>query len=87
VSVMDYVSRFLELLLQVLTFCILLRAILTWITPGQTNPLTKVLFQITEPILAPLRKIIPQFGVADFSPLVAVIILQLIMFLILPLLK
>ena len=86
-SVMDYVSRFLELLLQAITFCILIRAIMSWITPGQTNPLTKVLFQITEPILAPLRKILPQFGVVDLSPMVAVIILQLIIFLILPLLK
>ena len=86
-DVLDYVRRFLVLLLQALTFCILIRAIMSWVTPGQTNPLTKVLFQITEPILAPLRKIIPQFGVADFSPLVAVVILQLIIFLILPLLK
>jgi YggT family protein len=82
---LDYLRRFLELLLQALTFCILIRAIMSWITPGQTNPITKVLFQITEPVLAPLRKILPQSGVVDLSPMVAVIILQLIIFLVLPL--
>ncbi|MFC1900459.1 YggT family protein [Chloroflexota bacterium] len=84
---MDFIHRFLELLFQALTFCICIRAIMSWIMPGQTNILTKVLHQITEPILAPLRKIIPQFGVVDLSPMAAVIILQLIIFLILPLLK
>jgi len=40
--------------------------------------LTAILFRITEPILSPLRRIIPRFGVLDFSPLVAIILLQLI---------
>ncbi len=86
-SFLDYLSRFLELLCQALTFCICVRAILSWITPGQTNILTKVFYQITEPILAPLRRILPQFGVVDLSPMVAIIILQIIIFFLLPLLK
>ncbi len=84
---LDYLRRFLVLLLQALTFCILLRAILSWITPGQTNPITKILFQITEPILAPLRKILPQFGIIDLAPMVAFLILQLIIIFVLPLIR
>lgn len=70
--------NFLELLCEVLTLAILIRVILSWISPGQTNILTKILHQITEPILAPLRRIIPRVGVMDFSPLVAIVLLQLI---------
>jgi YggT family protein len=70
--------NFLELLCEVLTLLILLRAIISWISPGQTNMLTNILYRITEPILAPLRRIIPRVGVLDLSPLVAVILLQVI---------
>jgi len=69
---------FLELLCEVLSLVILVRTILSWISPGQTNILTKILYQVTEPILAPLRRIIPRFGVMDFTPLVAIVLLRLI---------
>ncbi len=42
--------------------------------------LANIIYQVTEPILAPLRRIIPRVGVLDFAPLVAVILLQLIIF-------
>ena len=70
--------NFLELLCEVLSLVILVRTILSWISPGQTNILTKILYQVTEPILAPLRRIIPRFGVMDFTPLVAIVLLRLI---------
>ena len=70
--------NFLELLCEVLTLVILLRVIMSWVSPGQTNMLTKTLYQVTEPILAPLRRIIPRVGMLDFSPFVAIILLQII---------
>ena len=75
---MTFFFRFLELLCEVLTLVILIRVILSWISPGQTNMLTRFLYQVTEPILAPLRRIIPRIGVLDLTPLVAVILLQVI---------
>ncbi|MFC1920423.1 YggT family protein [Chloroflexota bacterium] len=84
---MDFLFKFLDLLFQALTFCICVRAIMSWITPGQTNIITKVFYQITEPILSPLRRILPSFGVMDLSPMVAVIVLQVISLFILPLLR
>jgi len=68
----------LELLCEVLTIAIFLRAILSWFSPGKTNTLTNILYQVTEPLLVPLRRIIPRVGMLDFSPLVAIILLQLI---------
>ena len=75
---MTFFLRFVELLCEVLTLIILLRSLMSWITPGQTNLFTQVLFQITEPILGPIRRIMPKFGMVDFSPVVAIVILQII---------
>ncbi len=74
---MTFLFNFLRLLCEALTLAIFLRAILSWISPGQTNMLTNILYQVTEPILAPLRRIIPRVSMLDLSPLVAIILLQL----------
>lgn len=75
---MTFLFNFLGLLCEVLTLAILVRVILSWFSREATNMLTNMLYQVTEPILAPLRRIIPRVGVLDFSPLVAVILLQVI---------
>jgi len=68
---------FIRLLCEVLTFAIFIRVILSWFVT-RPNTLTIILDKITEPILAPLRRIIPRAGMFDFTPLVAIILLQLI---------
>jgi len=74
----NFFFDFLGVLCEVLAIVILIRAVLSWVSPGQTNMLTNILYQVTEPILAPLRRIIPRVGMMDFSPLVAIILLQII---------
>ena len=78
---MTFLFDFLRLLCEVLTLAILARVILSWFSPRPTNMLVNILYQVTEPILAPLRRIIPRVGVFDFTPMVAVILLQLISYL------
>ena len=75
---MAFLFSFIRILCQVLTIAIFLRAILSWFSPTPTNILAVILYRVTEPILAPLRRIIPRVGMLDFTPLVAIIILQLI---------
>ena len=75
---MTFLFTFLKLLCEVLTIAIFLRAILSWFSPGPTNMLVNILYQATEPILAPLRRIIPRVGKLDFSPMAAIILLQVI---------
>ena len=78
---MDILSVFLDairVLCQVLTFAIIFRAILSWFSPLPTNRLALILYQVTELVLAPLRRIIPRAGMIDFTPLVAIVLLQLI---------
>ena len=75
---MDFLFDFIRILCRVLTFAIIFRAILSWFSPRPTNMLVIILNKVTEPILAPLRRIIPMIGMLDFTPLVAIILLQLI---------
>ena len=75
---MDILFEVIRILCHVLTVAIVFRALLSWVSPVPTSMLIVVLFRITEPILSPLRRIIPRFGMWDFSPVVAIILLQLI---------
>ncbi len=77
---MTFLLDLIQLICQVLTLAILIRIVVSWVSSGP-NMLTKMLDQITEPMLAPLRRFIPRVGTIDFTPLVAVIILQLIAYL------
>ena len=80
---MIYLLNFLRLLCEVLTIAIFLRAIFSWFSPRPTNILASVLYYVTEPVLAPLRRIVPRVGMLDFTPLIAIVILQLIRYLLL----
>ncbi len=75
---MTFFFTFLKLLCEALSIAIFLRAILSWFSPGLNNILTGILYQVTEPLLSPLRRIIPRVGMMDLSPLVAIVVLQLI---------
>ncbi len=75
---MDFLFGFIRLLCEVLTIAIIFRAIISWFSPRPTNMLVVILHQVTEPILAPLRRIIPRVGMMDFAPLAAIILLQVI---------
>ena len=70
----------INLLLLFLQLAIFARIIVSWITPrgGLNNPIVNVIYQITEPILGPLRRILPRVGMFDFSPMVAIIIIVVI---------
>ena len=60
----------------VLSLAIFFRAILSWFPAiGPHNPISEFLFTVTEPILAPLRRVIPRVGMMDVSPMIAILIL------------
>lgn len=71
-----FLSNFVWLLCQVLAMAIFARALLSWIPNMRPdNPLVRFLIEITEPILSPLRRVIPSIGMMDLSPLIAMILL------------
>jgi YggT family protein len=73
---MYYVFTFLEVLLQILSLAILVRILLSWFPIDPSNPIIRVLFEVTEPILAPFRRVIPRIGMFDLSPLAALLVIQ-----------
>ena len=76
---MDLIIAFLDLLLTILGFAIIGRALISWLPIDPSNPIIQLLYQITEPILAPLRRFIPPIGgMMDITPIVALIILQVL---------
>jgi YggT family protein len=66
----------LRLVLQTFFYAILLQAVLSWLQPN--SPVSHVLYQITAPVMTPLRRMIPPIGGVDISPIPALIIIQLI---------
>jgi YggT family protein len=74
----DSFGGVIALLLNLLSLAIFLRAILSWVAPDPTNPLVQALDAITEPVLQPLRQVVPRIGMIDITPLVAIILLSVI---------
>ena len=68
----------LSLLLNVFLFSIIIQAVISWINPGSYNPVVGVLHQLTAPVLAPFRRLIPPISGLDLSPMAAIIVLYLI---------
>lgn len=75
---MDAFILFVALLTQILTFAIVIRALLSWFPVDPTNPLVVILVQITDPILEPMRRVIPRIGMFDLTPIFAILLLQFI---------
>lgn len=69
---------FIQLLFQALSLAILGRVLISWIDPLGNMSISRILHELTEPILGPIRSILPSMGMLDLSPLVAMLILQLI---------
>jgi YggT family protein len=71
-------SQVVYLLFTILTLAIIARALLSWFNLDPRSPLVQALDSITAPILEPIRRIMPRIGMIDFSPLVAIILLQVV---------
>lgn len=59
----------LGMLINIYFIAILASIIISWVAPGSYNPLILLLHQLTEPVMAPFRKIVPAMGGLDLSPI------------------
>ena len=69
---------FIQLLATVLWFLLIARVVLSWTNPRGGGGLVAFVYQATEPLLAPIRRVLPPSGGIDWSPLVAMLILGVI---------
>ena len=67
-----------SLFLKILFWSMIISVILSWVAPGSRSPGAELVYQITEPVLAPFRRLIPNLGGLDISPIFAFIAIQLI---------
>ncbi|MDE0951121.1 MAG: YggT family protein [Halioglobus sp.] len=65
-------------LLKIYFFALLAMIVLSWIAPGGNHPALYLLHQITEPVMAPFRKVLPAMGGLDFSPILVFIIINVL---------
>ncbi len=72
------VGGIINLIFTVLTFAIIGRSLTSWFDPGMRSSVGRLLFEVTEPIIAPIRQVMPSMGMIDLSPMVAILLLQVL---------
>ena len=78
---MEFVVTFIRILAQILWVALLARVVMSWFNIDESSPfypIANIAHQITEPILAPIRRMLPKTGMFDFSPIVAFILVIMV---------
>ena len=66
------------LLVQIYFFALLAMIILSWVAQGSRHPAIFLLYQVTEPVMAPVRKLLPPMGGLDFSPILVFVLINVV---------
>ncbi len=72
------IANTINLLFTALTLVIIARVILSWLPQYMDSSFGRAIYQISEPILRPIRNMLPRTGMMDFSPMVALVILLIL---------
>jgi YggT family protein len=68
--------QLVQFLFEMYSFILLARVLISWFQIDPYNPIVRLLYQLTEPLLAPIRRLLPQTGMIDFSPIVGFIVIM-----------
>ena len=69
----------LNMLLSVYMWIIIIRALISWVSPDPFNPIVRLLYRVTEPVLRPVRRSLPTYQIGlDLSPLLVIIGLEIV---------
>jgi len=75
--VLGYLLQSLATIMGIVLFLakivIIARAVLSWVSPDPYNPIVRMINQMSEPILFPIRRRVPYFGGIDWSPIIAIV--------------
>jgi YggT family protein len=78
------IADLIALILTVFLVAVIIQVILSWINPGQYNPVIGLVHKLSDPVLKPIRRLIPSLGGLDLSPLFATLLLLVAKMLIVP---
>ncbi len=68
--------------LNILMWAVIARSLLSWFPIDQSSPLFQMLHRVTEPIVEPIRRIMPNTGMIDLSPMVAIMVIIVMQFMV-----
>ena len=77
-QVFQSLALLVSMIFNILYFILVVRIILSWVNADPYNEIVQVIYRITEPILAPFRRLPLQVGAIDFSPILAFIVLSVL---------
>ena len=66
------------MLVNIYSFVILARVLMSWLNVNPYSPVAQVIYNLTEPVLAPVRNLLPPAGGLDFSPIIVLVALQIL---------
>lgn len=78
-DVPTFLRVFVQLLVTSLFIVVTGRILISWINPRFEGPVARFLFETTEPLLSPIRRVLPRSGMMDFSPMVLGMVLLILM--------
>jgi YggT family protein len=71
-----FVANVIDIGLLIYMWIIIIRALISWVSPDPYNPIVRFLYRVTEPVLRPVRRILPIGGIGiDFSPLIVILVI------------
>lgn len=62
----------------VFSLLIIVRALMSWVSPDPRNPIVSFVYRLTEPVLGPVRSLLPMMGGIDFSPILVLVGIQVL---------
>ncbi|WP_119071737.1 YggT family protein [Aggregatilinea lenta] len=71
-------AQLIALLIQLYSMLILARVLMSWVQIDPNSPLARTLIDLTEPVLKPVRDLMPPAAGLDFSPIIVIIVLQIV---------
>lgn len=74
----DTLIQIINFVFYAFTIALIGRALLSWFDPGMRSAVGRFLFDITEPIIGPIRRSIPSLGMIDISPIIALLLIQVL---------
>ncbi|RPH72779.1 YggT family protein [bacterium] len=72
-NLLSAVANVIDIVLTIYTYVIIARAIVSWVNPDPYNPIIRFLYRATEPLLYRVRRILPDMGGLDLSPLIVLL--------------
>ena len=78
-NLVEIIARILDIGLTVYMWIVIIRALLSWVNPDPYNPIVRFLYRVTEPVLRPVRRLIPMGNIGiDVSPVIVIVVIYVL---------